>query len=204
MGPVRDRAFFVTHYHRADRGPFQSLSDVADDDLEPVLAGLAEGSRRRFGPRYLALRRATEARAYALFEAAGGRPERRHPHYFVLGESAWFAGLYDDRRAVRIPLAELPPSVTSFTWVDSIAALGLGVSLGVPQPVEEWKQQVHRLDELDELDRSSTGGRATTPASGPLDYDGHQWRLVDQYVEVQLWSDDPVRGHLHAEDRPSP
>jgi hypothetical protein len=122
---------FATHYYRADRLPFQSLSELNDTDVETVLAGLVSGSRRRFGSRYLALRRATEAKARELFANAGGRPVRQHPHYLVLGHSSWFAGLYDEPREIRIPLHELPPAATSFTWVDSITALGLGLDLGV-------------------------------------------------------------------------
>lgn len=184
---------FVTHYYRADRAPFRSLSEVDDSDVETVLAGLAEGSRRRFGPHYLALRRATEEKARALFLTAGGRPERRHPHYFVLGESPWFAGLYDHPREIRILLNQLPPASTSFTWVDSITALGLGRDLGVPQPREAQRRRVYGIDQL------SVATAEATPASvEPTDYEGHQWRLVDQYVEVQLWSDAPIR---HCLDR---
>jgi hypothetical protein len=72
---------FATHYYRGDREPFQNLSEVEDGDVDAVLATLAGGSRRHFGPRYIALRRATEARARDLFIEAGGHPIRSHPHY---------------------------------------------------------------------------------------------------------------------------
>lgn len=183
----------VSHYHRADRRPFQNLSDLRPGaETAEVLAGLESGSRRRFGPRYLALRRDTEARARDLFVAAGGRPVRHHPHYFVLGQSPWFAGLYDDPRRVELPLARLPAEVTSFTWTDSIAALGLGERYGVPSP-EPALRGLHPLAALD-LDRAAALTAAA--AAGPHDYEGHQWRLVDHYVEIQLWSDEPVAQHL--------
>jgi len=182
----------VTHYYRADRRPFQNLSDLADTDVDAVLAGLATGTRRRFGPRYLSLRRKTEARARALFVAAGGRPLRHHPHYFVLGDSLWFAGLYDDPRQVQLPLDRLPVEVTSFTWTDSITALGLGEQYGVPSP-EPSKRGLYPLTALD-LERAA----AVTQAAASLEhhYEGHQQRLLDHYVEIQLWSDDPVADHL--------
>lgn len=186
--PTSDQ--YATHYYRGDRRPFQNLSDVDDTDLEVVLASLSEGSRRRFGPRYLPLRRATEARARDLFLQAGGRPLRQHPHYFVLGESPWFAGLYDHPRAVTIPLDDLPAQVTSFTWTDSITALGLGTHLGVPQPAEPWKRQVYPLDQLD-----LTVAHAPDSADEQA-YEGYQQRLLDHYIEIQLWADEPVRHHL--------
>lgn len=184
-------ARYATHYHRGDRRPFQSLSALDDRDVDAVLATLAGGSRRRFGPRYLALRRATEAKARDLFTKVGGRPLRRHPHYFVLGRSPWFAGLYDDPREMRIALADLPPAATSFTWTDSIGALGLGHHLGVPSPVEAWKRLLHPLDQLDLAVADSLASSAEED-----DYEGYQQRLVDQYVEIQLWTDEPVAGWM--------
>lgn len=190
MGSVTADGRFVTHYHRADRRPFLNLGEVDDADVEAVLTGLVAGSRRRFGPRYLALRRATEARARELFVQAGGRPVRPHPHYFVLGESPWFAGLYDEPREVRVPLDRLPVEATSFTWVDSVTALGLGRDLGVPQPAEPERRRLHRIDELD-LDVVDA-----LPGHGPDGYEGYQRRLLEGYVEVQLWSDEPVARYL--------
>lgn len=181
---------YATHYYRGDRRQFQSLSEVDDRDTETVLASLAEGSRRRFGPRYLALRLATEAVARDLSIEAGGQPKRRHPHYFVLGHSPWFAGLYDDPREVGIDIEELPAEATSFTWTDSISALGLAAHLGVPQPVEPWKRVLYRLDQLDPTIADSLTS-LTEHA-----YDGYQQRLLDHYIEIQLWVDDPVARHL--------
>jgi hypothetical protein len=178
---------YATHYYRRDRQPFLNLSEVDDSELEAVLSTLAEGSRRRFGPRYVPLRRATEARARDLFARSGGQPVRRHPHYFVLGSSPWFAGLYDAPCEVRLLLSALPPEVTSFTWTDSITALGLGADLGVPQPAESWKRDIYRLDQLD-LTLAEALAR-----TGGQDYEDYQQRLLDHYVEIQLWADEPVR-----------
>ena len=178
---------YATHYYRGDRQPFQNLSEVDDSELDAVLATLTQGSRRRFGPRYLPLRRATEARARDLFLQAGGQPVRRYPHYFVLGSSPWFAGLYDALREVRILLSDLPPEATSFTWTDSITALGLGVDLGVPQPTEPWKRELYRLDQLD------LTYAASLPSTSGHSYEDYQQQLLDHYVEIQLWTDEPVR-----------
>jgi len=177
---------YATHYYRGDREPFQNLSEVEDGDVDAVLATLAGGSRRRFGPRYLKLRQATEARARDLFIEAGGHPIRNHPHYFVLGRSPWFAGLYDDPHDVRVLLSELPPEATSFTWTDSITALGLGTHLGVPQPAEPGKRALYRLDQL-----GLSTADFPVPSSGDA-YEGYQQQLLDHYVEIQLWTDEPV------------
>lgn len=108
-------------------------------------------SSRRFGPRYMALRRATERRARDLFIAAGGKPERSSPHCFVLGSSQWFAGLYRDVAEVRLLLSALPAESTSATYADSITALGLGVPLGLPAPNPDHADRVYRLEDLEQL-----------------------------------------------------
>lgn len=188
---------FVTHYHRAERPPFLNLSDLAEEQLTTVLAQLAGPderalSARRFGPRYMALRNATEIRVRELFVAAGGRPERSTPHYFCLGASAWFAGLYRDVAEVRLPLSALPSKVTSATYADSITAMGLGVSYGLPEPDLDHAGRVYRVEEL-----GSLVGRYGLPddaAPGDLHgYAGHQHQRIDTYIEIQLWSDEPVR-----------
>lgn len=62
VAPIPD---FITHYHLADRRPALNLSDLDEAGLNMVLSGLeataAIGvSERRFGPRYMKLRRARE------------------------------------------------------------------------------------------------------------------------------------------------
>ncbi len=192
---------FATHHHHGERRPFLTLSDLPEDQLELMLATLSEPaerevSARRFGPRYMALRRATETCLREHFIAGGGAPQRGAPHYFVLGESPWFAGLYLEGGSVCLPLSALPPEVTSFTWADSITTMGQGIRLGLPAPVTELAGRVFRLDELDEV-TSRYGLPAAAVAPGALGgYDGHQQRPVDDYVEIQLWSDEPVLTHL--------
>jgi hypothetical protein len=61
-----------------------------------------------------------------LFVEAGGRPEWRSPHYFILGESPWFRGLAVNMKNVRLPLMALPHDQTSVTYPDSFAAMEVG------------------------------------------------------------------------------
>lgn len=174
----------VRHYWRRARGPFLNLSDLSDvelaDVMEHLMSGHATGLHRRaFGRRYMELRRRTEARMRRLFIEAGGRPERESPHYFVLGESRWFAGLADDMEEVVLPLAALPDEATSITYPDSFTAMGL-----VPQPYHE---RVFRLSDLEALVEQY--GLPADPMDG---YEGYEQRPFEMYIEVQLWSDEPV------------
>ena len=101
-----------------------------------------------FGPRYMNLRRRTEARRHEMFVAAGGRPERRWPHYCVLGDSPWYAGLAEDMQRIQLPVSALPPGQVTFTYPDSFTAMGLGTSLGLGPPPRPCHGRVYLPGEL--------------------------------------------------------
>jgi hypothetical protein len=183
---------FVTHYHRATRAPFRNLSDVAPDDLAAVLDQLeaervSGASWRRFGRRYMELRRRTEEVVRQRFVAAGGEPVRHAPHYFVLGSSAWFAGLAADMVAHAVPLGALPSAVTSFTYPDSITAMGLGAEFGLPTERRPYHGTVFRLEAL-----PAVVERYGLPDDGVEGYADYVSRPFEKYIEVQLWADQPV------------
>jgi hypothetical protein len=188
---------FVTHYHLAGRRPFQSLSDLDDAQLAAVLADLralrqAGKQHRPFGPRYMELRRLTEARLRELFIAAGGRPERPAPHYFVLGDSSWYEGLAESMECVRLPLPALPPGQTSITYPDSFTAIGTGTRPGSGQQPRPYHGRVFLLDELPGLveqfgiPEPRWNGQYQTWTTWP----------AEAYIEVQLWIDEPIKAYL--------
>jgi hypothetical protein len=189
---------FVTHYYLAGRRPFLSLSELSDAELAEVLADLralrrAGKQHRPFGPRYIDLRRRTEGRMRELFAAAGGDPERSAPHYFVLGDSPWFEGLAEKMDRVQLPLSALPPGQTSITYPDSFTAMELGTGFGLSQQPRPYHGRVFLLSDLPGLveqfsvpDPSSWDGQHETWTTWP----------VDAYIEVQLWSDEPIKAYL--------
>jgi hypothetical protein len=192
--PIPD---FVTHYHLPGTRPFMNLSDLSVDELPAVLFHLdkrreAGDHQRVFGPRYMDLRRRTEARLLELFERAGGRPERDAPHYFVLGESAWYRGLAPWMQAIVVPVAELPSLVTSFTYPDSFTATGLVADFGLPYEARPYHHRAFRIEELSEVVE-----RYGLPADDPAPvYEGYELRPFEKYIEVQVWSDAPVEKFL--------
>jgi hypothetical protein len=184
---------FITHYHLPDRDPFLNLSDLSDQDVEKVLAGLssaaqAGSSQRRFGSRYMKLRRRTEELLRTRFVDVGGRPVRQSPHYFVLGESEWFRGLYREAREVRIPLRALPTHHVSFTYPDSVTSMGLLPEFGIHVTRQPYHGTVYRIEELADLVGRYGLPRGTRPHS----YQGHQFDDFEHYIEVQVWADDTV------------
>lgn len=188
---------FVTHYYLPGRRPFLSLSELGDTELAAVLADLgalrrAGKQHRPFGPRYMDLRRRTEARLRELFTAAGGQPQRPAPHYFVLGDSPWYEGLGQNMQRVQLPLSALPASQTSITCPDSFTAMKLGTSSAPGHQASPYHGRVFLLGELPGLVEQSGIPDPT--------WDGHyqSWTTwpAEAYIEIQLWSDDPIKDFI--------
>jgi len=188
---------FVTHYHLADKRPFLNLSDLSQSELADVMQDLewrrgASGLKRVFGPRYMHLRRLTEARLYELFLQAGGMPERKAPHYFVFGSSEWHRGLAPDTRGVVLPVVDLPAEVTSFTYPDSFTAMAFGPQFGLPLQPRPYHNHVFRLPQLKEV-----VAQHGLPADGAGEgYEGYAHGPFEKYIEVQVWADEPIRSIL--------
>jgi hypothetical protein len=189
---------FVTHYHLPDRRPFLNLSDLDDADAMQVMSALLrmrdQGLQSRsFGRVYLQWRRATEARMRELFNERSGEPLRLAPHYFVLGECRWYAGLARNMQAVTLAIADLPPNQTTFTLVDSFTAMGLGARFGQDHPLRPHQARLYLLEELDEVVGEYGLPDDDRPADG---YQGYENRPVTQFIEIQVWCDEPVAAFL--------
>ena len=188
---------FATHYYFGGRRPFQNLSDLDEVHLTQVLCELDDARRtgahsRVFGRRYMELRRLTERRLYDLFVESGGWPERQAPHYLILGTSRWYQGLARDMQEIRLPLTSLPDSATSFTYPDSFTAMAFGSRFGLPYEPRPYHERVFRLNDLRSVvDRYGMPADDANPA-----YDGYERRPFEKYIELQVWSDDPVASLL--------
>jgi len=132
-----------------------------------------------------------------LFVEAGGSPVRRAPHYCILGSSSWYRGLSPDTREVVLPLHDLPSEVTSFTYPDSFTAMGFGPHFGLPQEPRPYHGHVYRLEQLPEI-----VAQYGLPDDRDLAYEGYQRRPFEKYIEVQVWSDEPLRDYLSGHPRP--
>jgi hypothetical protein len=93
----------------------------------------------------------------------------------------------------------MPAAVTSCTYPDSFTAMGFGSDYGLPSEAKPYHGRVFALADLPSLI-----ARYGLPDDAPdADYDGYQQRPFEKYIEVQLWSDEPVRnfvdrGRLHS------
>ncbi len=188
---------FATHYYRASRAPFLNLSDLPDEQAVAVMAELTrerrEGAQQRpFGRTYLEMRRTAEDRLRQRFTALSGRPERRAPHYFVLGESPWFRGLAVDMEEIRVPLGDLPGAQTTVTWGDSFAAMEVTRDFGLAFAQKPYYGRLYRLADI-----AGLAARYGIPRPALEGYEGLAAAdTPETFVEVQLWSDEPVRRYF--------
>lgn len=187
----------AVHYHMGDRAPFLNLSDLDAVGLDRVLADLARyraelGLKRIFGPRYMDLRRLTEARLLECFISVGGKPERRAPHYLCLGPCEWFRRLAPEMKQVSLPLSALPDDVTSFTYPDSFTSMGFLPRFGIAHVERPYHGRVFRMHELADV----VGQYGLPLGDADEDYEGYHRREFEKYIEIQVWSDAPVRSWL--------
>jgi len=172
---------FITHYHLSDRDPFLSLSDLDSDIEHPVFTEMLNkhkedaAYRRRYGKKYLKMRKDSETKLRGLFEARGGKPKRRYPLYFVLGESKWFRSLNEKHTEVRIPISELSADTTSITFPDSFMAMH--------SKDKPYHEKVYLLSELGEVVRLYGLPNVQVPKSYEKYWEGD----FEIYIEVQIW-----------------
>ena len=192
---------FITHYYPSEDPPFRNLSEVPKEKHQDVISLLAERRKqqpnfhRRFGIKYISLRLATEEKLRSLFLTVGGEPERLAPHYFVLGSSKWFEGLYPSTKRVVLPISQLDTRTTSVTYPDSFTAMRLGETYGMPpESLKPYHNRVYLLSELSELVKTY----GIPPDDPDADYSDYAREPFEKYIEVQVWSDKPVRSHLSA------
>lgn len=178
---------FATHYYRASRAPFLNLSDLPDQQAMAVMAGLIrerrEGVQQRpFGRTYIEMRRIAEDRLRRQFTALGGLPERRAPHYFVLGESPWFRGLATDMEEIRVGISDLPGAQTTVTWGDSFAAMEATRDFGLTFTPKPYYGRLYRLEDIADL-----AARYGIPKPDPEGYEGLAAAdTPDTFVEIQV------------------
>ena len=174
---------FLSHYYEASHGPLRSLSDLEPEETERILddircAGKSFASKRN--AEYLSIRRELEQRVRCLFIQKGGKPQRRHPHYFIVGESPWLKSWYQDGQVLCVPLAVFSAEIVSFTYGDTFPATRFAD--GKP-----YRGQVYTLAELPML-VEAYGLPQVWNAEGHLG--------PERYIEAQVWADKPLIPYL--------
>ena len=178
---------FITHYHLKDRQPFLTLSDLENGSDNPIFQELRNrhksnvGYQRRYGGNYIDIRQNIENSLRRLFIERGGKPTRKYPFYFVLGESIWLKNLAKEHSEVKIQIFDLNPETTSFTFPDSYIALS--------KDKKPYHGKVFLLHELE----SFIGKYGMPCDGGSYNYERYWEGDFEKYIEFQIWEDNIVK-----------
>jgi len=120
---IGEMGMFLYHYFEKEKGPFITLSDLHDDEAIKIHNSLEINdnnfSKRNFDRKYILNRRIIENWLYGAFMKKDGKPERKNPHYMILGECNDPEKWFNKMDYIKIPLNEFNLDTVSFTYGDS-------------------------------------------------------------------------------------
>lgn len=164
---------YLVNYRHTSCQPLMSITALPREEAFAMAARLSAAGTgvafNRFGKDFSAYyehRIRTEEWLYEGFVAAGGKPQTRHPLYFVLEGNGYLSEWFGGGEEIRIPVDELEPQLLSFTFGDSMAKLGKP-EMRPPFMPDELYGHIERCGGVNEL-LESIRGQYT-------------------YIEAQLW-----------------
>jgi len=172
---------YLYHYFEKEAGPFANLSELSLDDEQKIQDKLKREGKVFAAQRnaeYFSRRRYLEQLVRKLFMEKGGCPIRQTPYYMVVGECPWLETWYQAGRHVKIPISEFDLKTISFTYGDMFPTFSPKVTDDL-----EFRRTVYTYDEiLNIIDKYGLPQNT--------------WRqsvfAQPAYVEVQVWSDEPI------------
>lgn len=113
-----------------------------------------------------------------LFIQKGGKPERQTPYYMVVGECPWLDSWYKESSHVKIPISDFDFNTISFTCGETFPTFSEKVTDNL-----EYRKTVYTYDEI--LKIIEKYGLPQDKWKEPI-------FAQPAYVEVQVWSDNPI------------
>jgi len=183
---------FICHYYEYERGPLQSVSTLETEMARGIIKQIAlqdEGFSKHRPAAYIDWRIDVENWLREGFEKKGGRPKRKHPHYFTLGPCDWLLSWYKNGKVLHKELKDIDSLQISITYPDSMVSYQLH-QYYLLKNNPHFKEHEHReyhgkvflLNELEQL-ISDYG-----IPKGALK-DGKPVSPFEMYIEVQVWDE---------------
>ena len=128
----KEISMYLYHYFDKKRGPFLSLSDLSDDQVQKLINNYraedkSSGMKTVVGSVYsdenIGIRRNQEYMTRTTFIEKGGKPVRQFPYYMILGNDdpsfqKGLEGWYHYGESIKIPVEEFDMATISFTYGD--------------------------------------------------------------------------------------
>ena len=182
----------IVHYYAKGRQPFHSITSLSAQEANRIAGELKQTGLpvfERFGwNEYLAERRKTESWLKTGFLEVGGKPKLDAPHYFTLGESAYFESRYDGNAdTISIPLDSISDDDISFTFPDSMASRMFKL-----YPANNFNPEYHGIV------FTKIGIKKIIEKYGLPQITNRQthYEAHDYFIEAQLWDDKYVSSHI--------
>ena len=178
---------YLTHYYSIDKGPFQSLSALPDEEAIKIMEKLCDdtpyGERFKNPIQYLKDRKDTEQWVREAFIAKGGKPKAAFPIPMVLGSSKWIVEAAPDRekhREIRIPLSVFTERDVSFTYPDSM----LSRWFGREKPADYYQADLHGIV----FTRSEILAIVEKKGMPEENWETNLPKHLAPYIEAQVWN----------------
>jgi hypothetical protein len=169
------------HYYEKETGPFNNLSELPLEKAQIVLNGIKKENPTFAAQRYdgyLERRAELEQLARDIFISKGGKPTRQVPQYMVVEACDWLRDWYHQGEYIKIPITDFTPDTISFSYGDMFPTFSPRVTDN-----KEYRRQIYTYKEiLDIIDRYGF----------PQEWNKNGTYGPERYIEVQVWSDEPV------------
>lgn len=169
---------YLYHYFEKEKGAFNNLSEINIEEAQKIQSQLSGVFASQRNSEYLFRRKYLEKLVRELFVQKGGKPERQTPYYMVVGECPWLNSWYKESSCVKIPISDFDTNTISFTYGDTFPTFSDKVTDNF-----EYRKTVYTYAEI--LKIIEKYGLPQDKWSNPI-------FAQPAYVEVQVWSDNPI------------
>lgn len=177
------------HYYDKKMGPFKNLSDCSVDEANKILDKIKNECPDSFCAKrnadYMKMRIYFEEILRKEFLKKGGIIQRAVPHYMVVEQCDWLASWYENCGFIKIPIERFDKRTISFTYGDSHPTFSDKINDG-----KEYRKKLYTYDEI---------VKVIEKYGLPQNWNSEGEYGLERYVEVHVWSDDPINEYLKNE-----
>ena len=176
---------YITHYYYPDKKPFLNLSDLNEEERAKIIEELNQRkddneTQRGFPDWYMPQRLDSEKEMLNILTRKGIIPERKNPHYFVLGSSPFFEKHYNfNFKKIEIPIKEFREGELTFTPSDSLWCIGKIMRPDTNMKSMPFDQDLFNYNEVSEIIKSYNTDILDTQS---------MLKIRSKFVEAQVWS----------------
>jgi len=184
---------YIYHYYELAKGPFRNISAINYSEAQQIIKDTKVGFNKNRDSNYLDMRLDLEEKLQRSFVAKGGKPTRKDPFYFSLGECKWLETWFEHTGIVKIPfeLFANREDIVSITYPDSMISFQLAEEDQFRDKRKSCNGQVFILEELQELIDQYGLPSEEKWKNDPAHH-------FDRYVEVQIWDYEPIQQYLNS------